>query len=298
MSKSMKFVIRTHSFDDRVGGIIALHLLCRRLVDAGQEAILWPIDRPTLEPLQRPRSVLGWLRYHLTGRRKVFNHGPFLTKRAGFNDLRNAVVVYPEVTAGNPLHARHVVRWLLHKPGFHTGRVEFGERDLLFAYQDAFDESARPAQRGGRLTLIWQNEAYVDRGRADRSGSAYLVKKGTGRPLVHDLSNSILVDDLSHAEKADVFNRVQYFYTYDPYTLYSRYAAICGCIPVIIPPPGLSKQAWVAREEERYGLAYGTEERPWAVATRDLLLKRIVEEQVEERLMVQNFISRCREHFG
>lgn len=294
----MKFVIRAPSFNDRVGGAIALHVLCHSLAEAGQEALLWPIDRPVLQPWRRPRSVLGWLRYHVTGRRKLFDHGPFRTKLASVEDLPNAVVVYPEVTTGNPLGARRVVRWLLHKPGFHTGQTGFGENDLFFLYQDAFDALPTGANRGGRLTLTWWNQAYFDQRRSYRSGSAYLIKKGAGRPLVHDVSDSVLVDDLSHAERADVFNRVRYFYTYDPYTLYSRYAAICGCIPVIMPPPGLAKEEWVAREEERYGLAYGTGDIPWAVATRELLLDRIKQERAEEAAMVQRFISRCREHFG
>ena len=293
----MKFVIWAPSFDDRSGGTIALHLLCQKLSDLGEQAMLWPLDRPMLQPWRSLRPYINWLGYTLERRHRRFSHGPFATRLAQPQDVRDAMVVYPEVVSGNPLRARHVVRWLLHRPGFHTGEAAHGADDLMFLYQDAFHDPAAGAPPE-RLTLTWWNAAYADRGSNERSGSAYLLKKGKGRPIQHDLTDSVLVDDLSHADRAAVFNRVRCFYTYDPYTLYSRYAAICGCIPVIVPEPGLSREAWVAREEERYGLAYGVDDVDWAIATRPLLLQRIADEQAEEDAMLRRFVARCRERFG
>jgi hypothetical protein len=293
----MKFVVFAHPFDDRVGGIIALHLLCQRLGEAGEVAVLWPFDRPRFHLRSSLRRHLAWIRYHVTRRNRQFERGPFATQIAGFGDLHDAVIVYPEVTTGNPLGASNVVRWLLHKPGFHTGKVDFGANDLLFFYQEAFHDPALGSHASNLLMLTWWNNKYYDRGIAERSGSAYLIKKGLGRPLLHNLEDSVLVDNLTHEERADVFNRCMYFYTYDPYTLYSRYAAVCGCIPVIIPPEGLSKEQWVPREEDRYGLAYGMQEVPWAVATRNLLFQRMARERAEENAMVAAFVAKCRERY-
>ena len=293
----MRFVIWAPSFDDRVGGIIALHLLCARLNAIGVPAMLWPDDRPRLQRWRNPRRYLGWARYHLTRRRHRFDHGPFDTALARPEDLRDAVVVYPEAVAGNPLRGRNVVRWLLHRPGFHTGKVEFGSDDLIFFYQPAFNDPPI-GDTGGRLTLTWWNRDYFDRGNPDRSGSAYLVKKGAGRPLVHDLTDSVRVDDFSHQQKAKAFNERRVFYTYDPYTLYSRYAAICGCVPVIIPVPGLTREAWVPEAEERYGMAYGVDDIPWAVATRGLMLDRIEQEKAAEEETLRTFVAKCTERFA
>lgn len=290
----MKFVILAQSFDDRSGGTIALHLLCQRLTEAGETALIWPLDRPRLQWWRDPRRFLGWARYHITGQRRRFNHGPFATKLARARDLRDAVVLYPEVVPGNRLRARHVVRWLLHKPGFHTGKVGFGADDLLFHYQAAFNDPTLGTHADNLLTLTWLNDTYGDLGVGHRSGSAYLIKKGRGRPIVHDLTNSTLVDALGHAEKAAVFNRVERFYTYDPYTLYSRYAAICGCVPIIVPEPGVTREQWVPREEDRYGLAYGEEDIDWAIATRPLLIERIARERSEEDAMLRSFIAQCK----
>lgn len=293
----MKFVIVADSFDDRNGGVIALHLLCQRLTEAGETALLWPA-RPRLQLWRNPRRYLGWLRYHLTGQDRLFNTGPFAPRLARSRDLPGAVVVYPEIIAGNPLGARHVARWLLHKPGFHSGRVDYGKNDLFFYYHDAFYDPGLGDYKDNRLVVTWWNEEYRRYNYGERSGSCYLVKKGRGRPIVHDLRDSVLIDPLSHREKAEAFNRAKYFYTYDARTLYARYAALCGCIPIIVPQPGMTRDQWVSDEEERYGLAYGDEEIGWAIATRPLLLRRIEAEQAIEAAMVRSFIAKCRARFS
>lgn len=293
----MKFVIFTHPFEEHSGGVIALHLLAQRLNDAGETALLWPFSRTRLRLRSSPRQYLAWLRDLLTRRHRRFERGPFATRLARASDLDDAIAVYPEVFSGNPLGTRTVARWLLHKPGFHTGKVDFGRDDLIFFYQQAFADPAMGGHADNLLTLTWWNDAYSNRHLPDRSGSAYLVRKGKGRALVHDPTDSICIDALSHEKKAVVFNKSTYFFTYDPYTLYSRYAAICGCIPVVIPPDGLSKEEWVPSEEDRYGLAYGVKEIPWAIATRDLLLERIVQERAEEDAMLHAFIAKCRARY-
>ena len=148
------------------------------------------------------------------------------------------------------------------------------------------------------LPIPQTHEAYRDRGGRDRNGSAYLIRKGKGRQIAHDLTDSVCVDDLSHEERAHVFNRVRFFYSYDLYTMYSRYAAICGCTPVIIPDLQVSPDQWAPREEDRYGLAYGVENIPWAIATRSKLLVRLKEQRQEEDRMLRDFVRECRRAFG
>lgn len=294
----MNFVIVAGPFDERSGGNIALHLLCARLLGAGENASLWPMDRPRLQLWRNPRRYLGWARYHLTGMSRGFSTGPFATRLATARDLANAVVVYPEIYAGNPLAARNVVRWLLHKPGFHTNEVKFGVNDLLFYYQDAFYDPKLGDYKDNRLTMTWWNEEYRLSNHGPRTGSSYLVKKGEGRPIIHDLADSLLIDHLSARKKAEAFNRTKYFYTYDPYTLYARYAALCGCIPIIVPLPGVSREQWVPRETERYGLAYGEEEIEWAIATRPLLLEGMARERLAETALLESFIAKCYARFA
>jgi len=292
----MKFVIAADPFDDRNGGVIALHLLCHRLSEAGETALLWP-SQPLLQAWRNPRRYLGWARYLLTGQRRRYRRGPFPNRLATRRDLDGAVVVYPEIVAGNPLGARHVVRWLLHRPGFHSGRVDYGADDLFFHYQDAFHDPAL-GDRRNRLALSWWNDEYRRWNYGERSGSCYLVKKGRGRPIVHDLRDSTLIDALSSREKAELFNSTAYFYTYDLHTMYARYAAFCGCIPIVVPQPGLAREQWTPHETERYGIAYGEEDIGWAVATRDRLLHQLTLDRAAEDAMLRSFVRTCQARFG
>lgn len=291
-----KFIVWAYPFDDTVGGVIALHLLCRRLNELGETAMLWPAWRPALRGRHGPRGWLRWA-WRRVRWRASFNN-PFGLPLARSRDLDGAVVVYPEVVAGDPLRADHTVRWLLHRPGFHTGKAEYGRDDLFFFYQEAFDDPAHNPDPTARLTLTWFIDAYRRTGAGPRRGTAYILRKGKGRPIRHDLAGSVLVDEMSHEERAAVFNRVERLYCYDLYTMYTVYAALCGCVPVVMPDPDLSKERWTPDERDRYGIAYGEADVPWALATRGLLEERLRSVRAEQDDMVRRFVAKCRDRFG
>lgn len=289
------FVIYAASFTDKSGGGIALHLLAHRLGEIGEDARLWP-SRPAILSQKRLRAKAWAVKYALLEKLRGFGTGPFDTLLAARRDLRDAIVVYPEVVTGNPLGATHVVRWLLNRPGYFTGKAEYGAQDLFFHYQAAFNDPALNPGDGNHLMLHWINPVYRDLGLA-RSGSCHLIRKGVGRAPIHEPS-SIPVDDLSHEETAEVFNRTERFYCYDLYTFYANYAAICGCVPIMVPQPGLSKGQWIAAPEDRYGVAYGPDDEQWAIETRQLLIERLHEQRAREDEMLALFVAKCREKFA
>ena len=294
----LKFVIWTTPFDDTEGGSIALHHLCKRLTEAGQIARIWPNCRPwTVGVPARARLRLR-LSYAASRKDSNFPIGPFRNRLASWRDCHDGIVIYPEIVSGNPLGAKRVVRWFLHRPGFHTGQVNYGRDELYFFFQDAFNDPSINQMHDNRLTLYWMNEEYYDRGYQSRSGSCYLMKKGAGREIQHDLSQSVLIDGMTHSEKADQFNVRERFYSYDLYTMYSHYAACCGCIPIIVPDPCVSKSEWYPNEEDRYGIAYGEDDIPWAIETRPALMARLRERRLEEDRMLDDFITKCRALFG
>ena len=293
-----KFIIWTYSFDDTSGGSIAMHLLCRRLIEAGESAFLWDASRPAITASSSLREWLRAIRYQITGRRKDFSTGPFANPVARRSDLAGSIVIYPEVVAGNPLRAANVVRWLLHRPGYHTGVTDFGPKDLFFFYKEAFDDPRFNTDPENQLTLTWMNEAYRRWNHGERTGSAYLLKKGKGRKIVHDQEQSIPIDGLTHGEKARIFNERKYFISYDLYTLYNLYALICGAIPVVVPDENVSKEEWLADEADRYGIAYGFDDIDWAVATRDRMLRRIERIRAGEDEMLGRFVRKCHEAFA
>lgn len=279
-------------FDETSGGGIALFALCERLNAFGETALVWPSNfaaRTFPTTWRQFRTAVGSIVRFMRGWK--FDTGPFAVPVARRRDLRDAVVVYPEIVDGNPLGAKYVVRWLLHRPGFHTGRVDYGDDDLFFFYQDAFNDPDYNQNPARRLTITWVNPVYEERGATTREGTCYLVRKGRKRVAEFDLRGQLCVDQLSHADKARVFNEFRYLHSLDEYSMYSLYAAICGCIPVIEPVPGLSREEWFPNEVDRYGLAYGWDDVDWAIRTRGLLLRRIATRRRDEDAMVKRFID-------
>lgn len=294
-----KYIIYADSFDENVGGIIAMHRLCDLLNQAGEQALIWPRVRPLfdwrqpLRSLNRQRQYRRWLSRHQFHALPIFN-----TPLASPDDLVEAVVVYGEMIDGNPLRARHVVRWLLHRPGFHTGRIHYGADDRYFFYQQAFNDPALNPDADNLLrTMFVRDDIYRHDNHGPRQGSCHLIRKGKGRPFVHE-ADSILLDGMSHAEMAAVFNRVRCCISYDTYTMYSLYAAMCGCISIVVPEEGVSKEQWYPDERDRYGMAYGMDDIEHAERTGPLVLPRLKEQEDEANRSVRHFIARCEQYFG
>jgi hypothetical protein len=295
-----RFIVFADSFDENNGGVIALHRLCDLLNREGRTALLWPLRKPLFDPARRVASASAFARYYRRAWRRPYRLGPgFETPLARPQDLPGAVVVYPEIVSGNPLRAEHVVRWLLHKPGFHKGAYTYGPADRYFFYQKAFDEPALNPEGGDNLLkTVWlRDDVYRRTNFGPRRGSCYILRKGKGRRLVHDLRDSVCVDKLSHEALARVFNRVETCVSYDAYTMYSHFAALCGCISVVVPEPGVTKEAWYPDPKDRYGLAYGFDDIPQALQTLPLLLPHLKAQESSANASVKDFIAKCERYF-
>lgn len=296
---SRRFVIFADSFDENNGGVIALHRLCDLLNREGCEARLWPSRLPLWDAARPWASAwAAWRWYRRAWRRPYRAQPAFRTPRATPADLDGAIVVYPEIVSGNPLRAERVVRWLLHKPGFHKGHYEYGSNDRYFFFQKAFDEPELNKDGDNLLKVVWlRDDVYRQTNFGERRGTCYFLRKGRGRPLVHDTTDSVLADKLSHAELAVLFNRVQTCISYDSYTMYSLFAALCGCDSVVVPEPGVSKQQWYPNEADRYGLAYGFDDLEEARRTRPLLWPHLKAQETEANASVRAFVQRCAVYF-
>lgn len=296
----MKFIIVAPGYDDNAGGIVVLHQLCDRLNHLGYEAYLWPFFKPVLDFTNPFKTIYLFFRYFRKSIKYGFKTNPKLnTPIASYEDLKDAVVVYPEVVVGNPLQGRKVVRWLLHKPGFNNGgKIDFGADDLFFYYLKAFDDSQFNRFPDNELHIVSQRkDTYSINNTHERNGTCYLMRKGKNRPIIHDLTESILLDGMSHEEMAQIFNQTVMCIIYDTYTMYSVYAAMCGCIPVIIPEEGVSIEEWQSVEENRYGMAYGFEGIEYALKTRNLLLQKLQRQEDESNKSVIHFVEKCKAYF-
>lgn len=305
-SAGRPIVVNAPSFNETSGGAIVLHCLVDRLRRLGREAYVHPLPRrkkpppwPRLAPRERWRA---W-RLNRTWRRvaeeNFVTHPALDVPRAPPGIMKEAVAVYPEIVPGDPLRSRRVVRWLLHKPGFFDPDVRFGRNELTFFYQHPFREGLADVDPDNLLQVRWiRDDVYFDRG-LPRAGACRLVRKGarTGMAAIPENDDAVLVDALSHEGKAEAFNRAKVLYSHDPYTMYLFYAALCGCVPVVLPQPGMSREQWRAREEDRWGVAYGEEEIPWAVETRGLMLDRFARAQEAETETVVRFLEKVDARF-
>jgi hypothetical protein len=306
-------VIFAHSYNDGSGGIIALHKLCDIVNAIGGKAYLVPyFDTYTINKLYSWRNAFRVFNRVFNDKLRELRPGKFKTHphftspvlrtlpRHGFGD--DHIVVYPQITFGNPLQAKNVVRWLLHNPGAVGENVYYGPGEIYFKYHAGLKDFNYPGSVTSKNLLkvihfpfdVYNNEGAS----ASRKGTAYCIRKGRHKTMVHDLNDSILIDGKSHAEIADIFKRVKTFISYDAYTAFSRLAVLCGCESVVIPDEGVGEEEWRPDPSSRYGIAYGFENLEKARQTAPMLKEIVEREQSESVTHVARFMEEANTFFS
>lgn len=291
MAESRNFIIYAPPYRADSGGIIVLHKLCHMLNEQGYKAYIWPDRLGTKQTYRKKIRNQFFPKHYKT-------NPEFNTPVATASDLHEqSLVVYAETVMGNPLKAHRVARWLLHKPGFHTGKVDFTSGELIFAFDDYCIDPNYFVAPDNKLFVLALNSAYTAKGANERKGSCYMLRKGLGRPLIHDLEDSIQVDGLNHEDLASVFRRTKYFYCYDELTLYSQYAALCGCISIVIPEKFKSREEWVKNHPiSKYGIAYGLNDIAHAIETQDRVWEYFEGLEADSRKTVSRFVEITDQH--
>lgn len=301
MTCRKNYIIYAPSFDETSGGNILLHLLAHTLNEIGESAVIWPWGIPPKLKVgalmrrfwHKPRSLLN---INLAGH-KMKTNPDFTTPQANYSDLRlDSIVIYPEVTLGNPLGAQNVARWLLYTPGLNHP-FEFTKGEMYFRAAEMFDI---PSLTGGAPDLyLWHiHPAYKNENRHDRSGACYTLRKGRDKPRIRETENAICIDGLSHSDTADIFNKCAVFYSYDEATFYSQYAALCGCLSIVVPGQFKSRQEWVsAIPLGRYGIAYGLDDTAHALETKDHVRTMLEKKAKEGISTVSAFVEATQKAF-
>lgn len=288
----MKYIVSAAPFNENNGGAIFQHVLVDTLNRLGEEAYVWP--QPPIYRKGRREQLKKLLRPEAYAVSPELDTPVFKGRKAP----SDAVVVYPEVVLGNPLEAQQVVRWILYKPGaIHP--YEFGKNDMFFHCGDMFDV---PELTGGAPELVmWRrNRVYRNENRPDRKGTAFIVRKGYEKERLPETEtpDAIQIDGKSHAEINEIFNRVDTFISYDEATMYSQFAAICGCDSIIVPGWFPDQDTWMANHPlAANGVAYGFEHIDHARATRDKVIEMMDEQERASEDSARNFIHLTRERF-
>jgi len=308
--KIKKFIIFAGSYSEDSGGTVVLHKLCDLLNQNGYEAYLYPAFKTTIihqESWFKPVMSI------LYGAFKSRFLRPFKTlselntptyNHPSISIGDDCVVIYAEGVAGNPLKAKNVVRWLLHKPGYNYKGVFFGNSELIFSYSPEYSIGFSLPLSKLSNTRLFIPYAHLHHYTGDnsstelkRSGLAYCIRKGKGKPFVHDDKDAILIDGLSHAEVADIFKKVKTLISYDSKTAYSIFAAVSGVESIIIPDPGVSIDDWCSKEH-RYGLSYGFDNLEWARDTLPQLLEMLDKDTQNINSTIHAFVSEVNDYFS
>lgn len=315
IKKNQRFVIV--SPHQSYGGSLVLHQLCKCLSEQGFDAKIFYIDRPPRKNEHYFKSFLRclycavasaikYMAVWLFKSMRIREYAGFLytpvkgCKRKYFPIVgKDTIVVYPEIVYGNFLKGKRVVRWLLyHNP--YKGYDAYGNNDLVIAFRDVFNDIVLNPN-GRKITInTFDFDLYKQTNFGKRSGKCYIVRKGKIRKDLPDNFDGVIIDDLLEPEIVHVFNECEYCYSYDTQTLYSTIAAICGCISIVIPEEGKTREDYLDSNEKGWGIAYGesTEQIEFAIATRHKCIDRFKHLQEDNSKNVDEFIQMCEDYFG
>lgn len=315
----MKFVILSPRQDG--GGAIALHCLCRKLLDIGIDAKIFYFYG---ENFQKNNNLIvesfyiilfyikDFIKYiiYIISKSKVIG-GKTYYKDYFYEPIKgckrkwtpfiseDTIVVYPDVIYGNILKAKNIVRWLLYFNRFRNDVNAYCKDDLFFCYREIFnDYQLNPECR----MLYFQNfdfDLYKQINYGERFGCCYVVRKGKNRNDLPENFNGPVIDNWSEEDKVKAMNKYKVCYFYDTQTFYTAIAAVCGCIPIIVMEPGKIKEDYLGSGEYPLGVAYGDtiNEIEYAEKTRDDCVNYLKQFDNNSIEMAENFVRICKEYF-
>lgn len=304
-----KFIIFAPSYSENNGGAVTLHHLCDLINSNSRECYLYPgFDNIELNIINYKKVLLKFLfnlirqpfRFFKTNER--FNT-PIIKNFPGKFNVEDLIIIYPEIVFGNPLGAKNVVRWLLHNPGFFTNKIYYGKNEIYFKYSNQYDDFKylNSFTSKNNLYIFTYLKKYYNGNdlTTNRTGISYCVRKGRRSSVPFDLKNATLIDGLKHSEISKIFKKSKYFISFDQNTAFSRFAALCGCISIVVPKHGVDEDVWQPDSEERYGISYGfsSESIKKALDSVGKLKQKIIIEEKNSYNNVKNFIEEVEKFF-
>ena len=96
---------------------------------------------------------------------------------------------------------------------------------------------------------------------------------------------------------ADLFNRTNRFYSYDPYTFISVQAIMCGADAIVAPRSGLSKEEYLQGYPLHKYIAYGVDDLERSKSIRSELPQDLDKIEVDSVKSIHNFTQICYDYF-
>ena len=212
----------------------------------------------------------------------IFNN--FLSDINNIN-FENTIVIYCEGVVGNPLNAKYVVRWMLSKLGQNVPYSHYytwNKNELVYFFNNEIDMINQNIDFK-ILSLFYinpeiRNNNNQKKGLCYTLRKKYCFKKNIDINIVNNTFtkyNNIMNTPIfeitrghNQTEYIEIFNKHEYFISYDPLTFLNIIAIHCGCVSIVFPIEGVSKIEYFKMTPfyqymvekncfEIYGLAYG-----------------------------------------
>ena len=270
------FLIHTPNYSHMHSGIRCLFLLCHHLNRLGYRAFVTGSGAPAA--LLAPHADAAFI-----ARRR----------RKGRDDI----VIYPEITAGNPHGVRRIVRYLLNKQ-----RTPFGPDDFVLHYADEFQTAGLPSRR---LWIPLIDRTVFHPRNATRERSGFLVYSVRHTPDLATLPDWVepytLISKSQPREPpalADLYRRSRALITWERTAAIGE-AMFCGCPVILIPNPSLDLEP-IVRRTFGFGFQVGWDERGLNRACRTVPLATALYRIRASALSrnVHRFVRDVTEHFA
>ena len=278
------------------GGITVLHKLCHLLNENGYDAYLSPSTAFGLGHDDMSKPFFTSPRYNTK-----------IVTEDILSNIDETIVIYPEAWIGNYLYAKNVVRWIL-APPYPNKVITWSQSDLWFWYSDLYRTTS--LNYGGYKknpeNNLYVSEFYTDIFKdnfVDRDINSWTLRKSFGKvgesDFIHE-HDSVFIpyeDGGRFDWLAEVFNRSNRFYSYDPYTFLNVQAVMCGADSVVVPVKNVSLDDFIKYGFLSKHIAYGVDDIPRARKARENLQNDIDMMEQKSFRELHIFVEKCNEYF-
>ncbi len=230
-ARDRTYVIVAPAYTHRSAGIRVLHTLCDDLNQLGRVAhIIFYRFRPGGPEFYTPAGTSEYC--------AELRHIPPLPASTDINAFRDvidgSIVVYPEVILGNPLNARHVVRYVLNHPEANGYPMLEGNRDFIVGFNTKYWQKPHAI-----ACMMFEDPLFHDRdappGLERRMDCTY-IGKGANHGQCFRIPGSVHIQRDSPADKeglAIMLRNTRYLFSWDVNTQTNADALLCGAVIVV-----------------------------------------------------------------
>jgi hypothetical protein len=204
---------------------------------------------------------------------------------------KNFIAIYPEIARGNLTQAKHIVRYILNKPGVMTtggvpGPTEFDDTDMIYVFSQLYNTLGVDEKHIMFLPVL-NTHLFKVTNTNKRKLKCKFIGKGADMHLpqtegLFTLNRPFANDQ---AGLAEYLNECEVMYSYDNNSAMFEIARLCGCRVVILPSI-YSKEEFEKYEPGMNGISYGLHENVALDAAEFrnhyLNMRKVFEERLEE----------------